>query len=134
MVCYSKILQVQAEDLDDLHHVNNVRYVQWIQDVSKEHWLHVAVAPFREQAVWVVRNHNIQYLNAAVLGDTILLKTYILATRGAISTRVVEMYKQDSGEQLVHSKTDWVLLNSETLRPMRITEAISQLFLTPDNP
>lgn len=123
-------IKVCADDLDDLQHVNNVRYVQWIQDISKEHWLQVAVSPYRDSAVWVVRNHNIHYKNAAVLGDTILLKTYILSTRGALSTRVVEMYKEESGELLVHSKTEWALLNAETLRPMRISEDISQLFST----
>jgi acyl-CoA thioester hydrolase len=130
MEIYTMRIKVREEDLDDLLHVNNVRYVQWIQDISKEHWYRVAVAPYRDSAVWVVRNHNIHYKNAAVLGDTIVMKTYIQATRGALSTRVVEMYKEESGELLVHSKTEWALLHSETLRPMRISEDISQLFRT----
>jgi acyl-CoA thioester hydrolase len=133
METYTKKIRVQEEDLDELQHVNNVRYVQWIQDISKEHWMQVAVPPYRDSAVWVVRSHNIHYKNAAVLGDTIILKTYIQTTRGALSTRVVEMNKEN-GELLVHSKTEWALLNSETLRPMRISEAISQLFSTPGNP
>jgi acyl-CoA thioester hydrolase len=128
MEVYTKRIRVVEEDLDELRHVNNVRYVQWIQDVSREHWLQVAKQPYRDSAVWVVRTHHIHYRNAAVLGDTILLKTHILATRGAISTRVVEMFSEKSGELLVHSKTEWALLNSETLRPMRISEEISTLF------
>lgn len=133
MEMYTKKIQVRQEDLDELHHVNNVRYVQWIQDVSREHWLQVAVAPYRDSAVWVVRTHNIHYENAAMLGDTILLKTFIFATRGALSTRVVEMYEESSGELLVRSKTEWALLNAETLRPMRISDAISKLFSVSGN-
>ena len=29
---------VISQDLDDLMHVNNVRYVQWVQDLAKAHW------------------------------------------------------------------------------------------------
>ena len=29
---------VISDDLDDLLHVNNVRYVQWVQDIAKAHW------------------------------------------------------------------------------------------------
>ncbi|MGC1514312.1 MAG: acyl-CoA thioesterase, partial [Maribacter sp.] len=32
MTGFKKELIVKEEDLDDLNHVNNVRYVQWIQD------------------------------------------------------------------------------------------------------
>jgi len=35
---YEKTLTVVTEDLDELAHVNNVRYLDWIQDISKEHW------------------------------------------------------------------------------------------------
>ena len=36
MESYEKRIRVSENDLDELKHVNNVRYVQWIQDISKD--------------------------------------------------------------------------------------------------
>ncbi len=129
MQVHSKTIQVTKDDLDELEHVNNVRYVQWIQDISKEHWLGVASPDILKGSFWVVRHHDIHYKRAAVLGDTIHIKTYITATKGALSFRVVEMSDATNGSMLVYSKTAWCLINANTLKPMRITDAISRLFL-----
>jgi len=128
MEAFEKIIEVRVNDLDDLNHVNNVRYVQWIQDISKEHWESKVSEELLGAVVWVVLNHNITYRNAARLGDVIRLKTYISQTKGATSTRVVEMYNRTKNQLLVHSKTDWCLLNAKTLRPMRISKEISTIF------
>ena len=31
-------IEVQPEHIDDLKHVNNVTYLQWVQDVGEKHW------------------------------------------------------------------------------------------------
>ena len=38
MKTYSEAFDVVPNDLDDLNHVNNIRYVEWIQEISKRHW------------------------------------------------------------------------------------------------
>lgn len=129
MEAFQKKIQVTNEDLDELKHVNNVRYVQWIQDISKEHWDKLTTAAIQEKVIWVVLNHNIDYKSAAVLGDEILLKTYIESSKGALSIRVVEMFNNQTQELLVKSKTKWCLLNPETLKPIRISEEILSLFI-----
>jgi acyl-CoA thioester hydrolase len=128
MKAFEKTIVVQSDDLDDLNHVNNVRYVQWIQDISKEHWQHLTSEELQERVIWVVLNHNITYKNAAALGDIILLKTYIENSKGAISTRVVDMYNTGTDALLVHSETTWCLLNPKTLKPIRISEEIRSIF------
>ncbi len=126
---FEKRIVVAQEDLDDLDHVNNVRYVQWIQDISKEHWQTVAPNELKAGILWVVKNHNIDYLSAAVLGDEILIRTFISETKGAISVRCVEMYNDKTNQLLVRSHTEWVLLNALTLKPIRISEAIKKVFV-----
>ena len=125
---FKKTLTVQEEDLDDLDHVNNVRYVQWIQDISKEHWQTLAPEWMQEGIVWVVLNHNITYRSAAQLGDVLRIETHIADSKGAISHRIVEMFNYDTGQLLVHAVTKWCLLNSETLKPMRISAEIKKVF------
>lgn len=128
MEYYQKVVVVSNDDLDELNHVNNVRYVQWIQDVSKEHWLRYASTRIQQDVVWVVMSHNISYKNAAKLGDEIRIQTHIAESRGATSVRVVEMHNIKTKELLLRSKTEWCLLNAKTLRPMRISEEIKNVF------
>ena len=106
---------VTEEDLDDLEHVNNVRYVQWIQDISKAHWQSRAPEAMLKEAIWVVKQHLIEYKNSAMLGDTILMSTHIAKSQGAISTRVVTMIDLNSKAPLLRSETQWCLLNASTL-------------------
>lgn len=129
MESYEKRIKVSKKDLDDLDHVNNVRYVQWIQDISKEHWQTVAPNAMQAGILWVVKKHTIDYLSSAVLGDEILARTYIADTKGAISVRCVEMYHHETNRLLVRSLTEWCLLNALTLKPIRISEAIKNIFV-----
>ncbi len=129
MQTYEKKITVKREDLDELQHVNNVRYVQWIQDISKEHWNKAVPESLLNKVVWVVLNHNITYKSAAQLGQVIHLRTYIAETKGATTIRVVEMRNLETKELLVHSKTSWCLLNPDSFRPMRISDEIRALFL-----
>ncbi len=126
---YEKRIIVSKADLDDLNHVNNVRYVQWIQDISKEHWQSTAPKEMQVGILWVVKNHNIDYLSSASLGDVILAKTFVKSTKGAISVRCVEMYNGKTNGILVRSFTEWCLLNAITLKPIRIPENIQKVFL-----
>jgi acyl-CoA thioester hydrolase len=128
MRAFEKTITVAQEDLDDLNHVNNVRFVQWIQDISKEHWQKVATPEMQKGVVWVVMNHNITYKNAAKLNDVIRIRTHIAQSRGATSVRAVEMYNDKTNQLLLRSNTEWCLLNGSTLRPIRISEDIIQLF------
>ena len=129
MVIFEKTIKVVEDDLDDLKHVNNVRYVQWMQDIAKEHWLAKAPKDLVDTTVWVVLTHHITYKSSAKLDDIIVMKTYIEKTKGPISVRVVEMYNKDSKLLLVKSKTEWCLLNSETFKPMRISPEIENIFI-----
>ena len=125
---FEKTIVVSREDLDDLDHVNNVRYLQWIQDVSKAHWESRAPEALRNTMVWVVKQHLIEYRNAARLGDTVVVRTHISKSEGAISTRVVEMHELITEKPLLRSETQWCLLHAKTFKPMRIPEEVRSVF------
>lgn len=129
MEAFTTSIVVQKDDLDNLEHVNNVRYVQWMQDIAKEHWVSKAPLQIQKEVVWVVLSHYVQYKGAAKLQDTLLLKTYITKTKGAVCVRVVEMYLQKTNMLLVRSETEWCLLNAKTRKPQRISEEIATVFM-----
>lgn len=125
---YTKSIVVKEDDLDDLNHVNNVRYLQWVQDVAKEHWQTEATTEMLEKYIWMVRSNYIEYKGQAFLGDTLLLKTYIKEAKGAISVRVVEIYDQDTEKMILRSTAQWCLINKKSNRPIRLTQELTKLF------
>lgn len=128
MSSYFKEITVSEKDLDDLEHVNNVRYVQWIQDISKEHWQKVAPKEIQENIIWVVMTHYITYKSPAFLHDNINVSTYIKESKGAKSTRIVEMSHGITNKPILRSSTEWCLIDKHTEKPIRISEKIKVLF------
>lgn len=128
MQIFEKLITVSTKDLDELNHVNNVRYVKWVNDIAKEHWKQNTTKDIRDNYFWVVISHFIEYKSSALLDDIIKLKTYIIKTEGAKSTRIVEMYNAKTEKLIAKSETIWCLINSKSLRPSRITQKMTSLF------
>ena len=128
MSTYETTLVVTKNHIDDLNHVNNVHYVQWVQDIAKAHWQSKASDDLQARYSWFLISHYIEYKSAAVLNDIIKLKTYIAKAEGVRYTRIVEMYNESTNKLLAKSKTKWCFMNAETLRPTRIPKEIVQLF------
>jgi acyl-CoA thioester hydrolase len=126
MQVYEHLITVTKDDLDELKHVNNVRYVQWIQDIAKAHWEQNVTKNIGESFFWMIISHFIEYKSPAFLNDEIKIKTYVTKSEGVTSIRIVEMYRND--KLLVEAKTTWCLLSTSTNRPARITQEIADLF------
>ena len=125
---YQKYITVSEDDLDDQQHVNNVRYVQWIQDVAQEHWESRASEEQKAGLAWVVVRHEIDYKMEALLNDEILLETRIIDTTHVTSIREVVIKNNDSGKLLAKAKTTWCLLDQKTKKPQRISDELKQIF------
>tara|TARA_B110000495_G_scaffold62041_1_gene52753 strand:- start:1 stop:393 length:393 start_codon:yes stop_codon:yes gene_type:complete len=121
-------ITVSVDDLDELNHVNNVVYVDWVQDIAKNHWNSLVSNEIKNNYYWVLLEHQIKYLSPAFLNDRIRLKTYIEKTEGVKSNRVVEIYNLNSNKLLVNSITTWCLVNAKTNKLNRITDEIRQAF------
>ena len=119
---------VTKEEIDTLNHVNNVVYVQWIQDISTKHWNELTKNKPDINFVWVVTRHEIDYKGQALLGDTITFKTWVGETKGVTSIRHVEILKDNV--LIVKAQTVWCMLHAETLRPARITESVLKVLQT----
>lgn len=128
MPIFETVITVETKHLDDLLHVNNVHYVQWVQDVAKLHWERNATDSILERYFWVLTTHFIEYKNSAFLGDSIHVKTYVPKYKGAVCHRIVEITNKTTNTLLATSETKWCLIDAETKRPTRITKEISELF------
>jgi len=131
---YITLKKVSKEHLDDLNHVNNVQYLLWTQEVAKIHWEKIKGMTSNTNAVWMVRNHQVNYRLGAFLGDYIRIETYVEEVRGPLSLRVVAFYNDKTDQLLVRCKTQWCWVELESRKPLKVTEEIKKLFLNEKTP
>ena len=126
---YEKKLTVEEKHLDKQKHVNNVQYLQWVQDIAEEHWEVRASEEQKAEVIWVVVRHEIDYKKEAFLNDELVLQTYVGETTHVTSIRHVIIKNSETDELLVQAKTTWCLLNASTKKPSRISEELKKVFL-----
>jgi acyl-CoA thioester hydrolase len=117
-----------AADIDELGHVNNAVYVRWIQDVATAHWRAVAQPETRARYVWVVTRHEIDYLRATLIGETVTLTTWVGTPKGARFDRFVEITGAD-GRLRVRATTVWALIDQTSGRAVRVPADVAAPFL-----
>jgi len=123
-------ITAQAEDIDELGHVNNAAWVRWIQDVATAHWRAVSDPAHVEAYVWVVIRHEIDYLRAVLPGGTVIARTWVgEAPKGARFDRHVEFLGED-GKPRVRARTTWAILDKATGRPLRVPPEVAAPFLS----
>lgn len=115
---FSHSFRVQAEDIDEQRHVNNVAYLRWIQDVATAHWFHAATDEQRSRYTWVVVRHEIDYKKPAFESEEITVTTWIGEWSKVTCERFTEITRGD--DLLVKGRTIWCMLDRETARPARI--------------
>lgn len=118
-----------VNDIDDLKHVNNVVYLRWVQEAASAHWNVVASEELKKKYSWVVLRHEIDYRQAAYLGDQLVAHTWVGTCEGARSVRHVHIYQSDSNKIIAEAKTTWCLLDASTMKPKRIENDIISIFM-----
>ena len=123
-------LTAGPEHIDELGHVNNAVWVQWIQQVAVAHWDFAASATDKNAYHWVVVRHEIDYLRAAHEGDRIVARTWVgEEPRGARFDRLVEFTGAD-GKICVRSKTQWAIIDKALGRPIRVPPEVVAPFVS----
>ena len=124
---YSKSFPVLSEHIDFNNHVNNLVYLQWALDISRDHWVSSISKSIEEHYFWVVRSHHIEYLKQAFEGDEVEVRTYVESIRGPFSERVVKIFKNE--EVIVRVKSSWCFLERASQKLKRVPEEIKELFV-----
>jgi len=128
MQTYEKHIVVKQKDIDERSHVNNIRYVEWVQEIAQEHWESKINDEIRNRYYWIMLSHFINYKAEALLGDVLRLKTFVTKSEGLKSIRQVEIYNKNTNKLLTTSETIWCLMAHENNKPTRITAEITGLF------
>jgi len=117
-------LIVLPEHLDALQHVNNVVYVQWMQDIASKHWNSYSSAELNEKVLWVARHHEIDYLAQSFLHDELLMKTWTGEYSGVTWDRHYEIIRKSDNKKIISAKSVWILLDKKTFKPKRVDEEV----------
>ena len=126
---YSKSFTARPEHIDELGHVNNAVWLQWVQDIATEHWNAVADPAHREAYVWVVTRHEIDYRGNIGAGDSVTAETFIPdPPRGARFDRCVE-FRDTEGKVLVAARSTWAMLDKASKHLVRIRPDVAAPFV-----
>ena len=126
---------VSDADIDVNGHVNNVVYVQWMQDVAVKHADAFHVSATGDGAgTRVARSHQIQYLKPAFVGERVRARTWIGEVSRVRARRRYQFVRIPDGAVLAKGETDWVYVSAETGRPRAIPDEIRAAFIVvPDD-
>lgn len=118
------------EHIDELGHVNNAVWVQWLQEVAVAHWDAMADPTHKLAYFWVVVRHEIDYLRAAKSGDRVVGRTWVgEEPQGARFDRFVEFTGSD-GRLCVRARTVWAIIERASGRPVRVPPEVVAPFVT----
>ncbi len=124
---------VDAADIDELGHVNNIVYLRYAQEIAIAHWRARASAEMVDAYVWVVMRHEIDYRAQLTLGDDVEVRTRVDETpHGAAWARFVDIYKAGAEKPSAQIVSNWCLLDAQTRRVKRVPAEIVQRFLARD--
>jgi acyl-CoA thioester hydrolase len=130
---YREDLTVPESAIDENRHVNNVAFVQWMQDVATRHF-DLAGGRAAMHAVggaWVVRSHNVEYLLPAFAGERLQVLTWVASFNRALSLRRYRFLRASDGKLLVRGETQWAFVSTATGRLLRIPAELQQVFPIP---
>jgi acyl-CoA thioester hydrolase len=146
-------VRVRFHELDPLGHVNNAVFLTYLEEAAIEH---AAAAGWpssrlREHGgVFIARRHEIDFLQPAIEGDLLQVRTWAESMSGARALRAYEIVRLDRtvGELpldglidvadlepaprnalLVRARTEWAFVDVAAGRPRRIPASVRDDFL-----
>jgi acyl-CoA thioester hydrolase len=118
-------LKIGPEQIDERGHVNNIVYLNWIQQAAENHWKKLA-GEQADQFAWVVRRHEIDYRTPIFPGADIAAVTWVGDTDALSSIRMVRIQTRE-GLLYAEAKTTWCLIDPQSGRFRRIPDSVQQL-------
>jgi acyl-CoA thioester hydrolase len=114
---------VVPEELDEYAHVNNTVYLRWLDAIAWAHSAELGLPLERCLELrrgMAVRHTRVDYLEAALLGDELLVGTWIIASDGRLRcTRRFDILRLADGKRMLDAEIDFFCLNLDTGKPSR---------------
>jgi acyl-CoA thioester hydrolase len=128
---FTRRFRVRHYELDSFGHVNNAVYVNYMQEAAIEASADAGFGPswYRERnAGWVIRQLSIRYYLPASYRDELEVATWISEVRRVNSTREYLITRVGDQARIARARVNWVYVDMQTGRPLRIPESIALAF------
>ncbi len=124
---------MQPEDIDAYEHVNNAVYLTWLDRAAWSHSAALGVPLERCVALrrgMAAQRIEIEYLRAAVRDDVVQAATWIAGTDGRLrAERRFQVRRKTDGETLARARIDYVCINLESGRAVRMPESFARAYV-----
>ena len=120
-------IRILPDDIDFMGHVNNARYLSWVQDAVIDHWRRFAPADEVAAKLWVALKHEITYRKPAFLDDQVIASVVLEKVEGARAFYATLIRRGE--EVLAEVKSSWCCLDASTRRPVRLAKDVIARFL-----
>ncbi|MDB5713687.1 MAG: acyl-CoA thioesterase [Sphingomonadales bacterium] len=119
---YHHVIGILPDDIDFMGHVNNARYLNWVQDAVVAHWQKLAPPQAVAEHLWVALKHEITYRKPAFLDDDVIATVILEKVEGARA--FYETLIKRGEVVLAEVKSSWCCIDAKTLRPARVAKDI----------
>jgi acyl-CoA thioester hydrolase len=126
-------LAVQPQDIDAYGHVNNSVYLTWLDRAAWSHSAALGVPV--EQCTQLRRGMaaqriEIDYLRAALAGDTVQVATWIESTDARLRVgRRFQLLRAGDGRMLARARVEYVCINLDSGRAARMPPQFAQAYV-----
>lgn len=121
---------VVPEEIDEYQHVNNTIYLQWLDVIAWAHSAKLGIPLERCLSLrrgMAIRHTRADYLEAALLGDNLLIGTWIVACDGRLRcTRRFEILRISDQRRVLEAEIEYFCLNLDTGKPARFPSEFAQ--------
>ena len=125
---FTYTFSVPQSVIDQYGHVNNVIYVQWMQEAAIRHGESITEYKLAENTGWFAREHRIEYLTPAYQGDEIEVRTWLVEMRRVRAQRKYEFVRKADGRVIAKGETQWIYVDLTTGKPLTIPAEMLALF------
>lgn len=124
-----KVVPEAAIDVNG--HVNNVQYVQWMQEAAMAHSAALGWPTARFLSLgrtWIIRSHAIEYFHSAFAGEIIHILTWVADFQKIRSLRKYKFFRPADGVVLAAAETLFIFCDLATGRPVSIPLEVQQSY------
>ncbi len=122
---------VQPQHIDLMRHTNNVVYLQWLEDVAWSHSKALGVGPetFHELGQGlVVRQHELTYVQATRLDETIWLGTWVTQVDKMALRRQYQFIRPADGVTVFRGHSHFLCVEIESGKLRRMAPKFLELY------
>lgn len=126
-------MQVKDKDIDQLGHVNNQQYLDWMLVLANAHAQSVGLnfetlkAEFNK--VMVAREHKMKFLASCFQGDELVIATWIGEKLGCCQRlRHYQFIRLGDQRTVFQGETVWACMTLNTYKPCKLPEAFTHRY------